>query len=189
MASHRMSSTRQNNIYRNMKKRCDNPNCPDYKNYGGRGIRYCDKWKTFEGFWEDMQEGYSDELTLDRKDVNKGYSKDNCRWVNRYVQANNTRVNRLFEYNGQKLTLRQISDTTGYDYELIRLRIKKGWTLEQSLSPAKEKETIIVDGIKRNLSDIAKEHGLSYSQLKKRLMRGWSIERAIGQPLRKHHAQ
>lgn len=59
--------------------------------YAGRGITCNDKWKTFEGFWEDMQEGYSDELEIDRIDVNKGYYKDNCRWVTNSLQSYNKR--------------------------------------------------------------------------------------------------
>jgi hypothetical protein len=68
---HGMSRQRQYHIYQNMCKRCNAPNSKDYKNYGGRGICYCDKWKTFEGFWEDMREGYSDNLTLERIDNNR----------------------------------------------------------------------------------------------------------------------
>lgn len=66
--------------WRNMKARCDDENHHAYRNYGGRGISYVKKWTTFEGFLEDMGENPIG-LTLNRVDVNSGYSKDNCEWV------------------------------------------------------------------------------------------------------------
>ena len=64
-----------------MKTRCTNTNVPNYDRYGGRGITYNPKWETFGGFWEDMEEGYSDEYEIDRIDVDKGYYKENCQWI------------------------------------------------------------------------------------------------------------
>jgi hypothetical protein len=63
--THNMTKTRPYETWSTMKKRCYNPHCEKYSDYGGRGIIVCDKWLTFEGFWEDMQEGYSDDLTID----------------------------------------------------------------------------------------------------------------------------
>jgi hypothetical protein len=73
----------------NMKTRCDNPNCTQYKWYGGRGISYCVAWKDFEHFYNDMFSSWQEGLTLDREDTNGNYNKDNCRWVTRQVQAEN----------------------------------------------------------------------------------------------------
>ncbi len=77
---HGMHTTRQYQCWADMKSRCDNPDNNYYHRYGGRGIVYCDKWKTFEGFWEDMHNGYSDDLTLNRRDNNGAYCKENCCW-------------------------------------------------------------------------------------------------------------
>ncbi len=71
-----------------MKQRCDNPNHDSYPAYGGRGITYDPKWKTFEGFIEDMVER-PEGTTLDRKDVNGSYCKENCHWTNHNQQAYN----------------------------------------------------------------------------------------------------
>jgi len=91
MYIHGMYKSRPFSIYGHMKRRCDTPKEAGYPYYGGRGISYDPKWGTFEGFWEDMSEGYSDELELDRIDPNKNYCKENCRWANQEIQCFNTR--------------------------------------------------------------------------------------------------
>lgn len=89
--THGMFKTRQYQCWADMKKRCDNSNIEAYEYYGLRGISYQDSWSSFEDFWEDMKEGYSDNLTLDRIDVNGNYTKENCRWTTSSVQAHNRR--------------------------------------------------------------------------------------------------
>ena len=96
---HGLSHTRIDNIYKNMKLRCYYPKHNRYKNYGGRGICICDEWlndKTLFFQWA-FANGYSDELTIDRIDVNKGYSPNNCRWVTQKEQQNNRSNNKRRE--------------------------------------------------------------------------------------------
>ena len=76
-----MCHTRQYQTWADMKGRCDNKKNDRYHCYGGRGISYSSKWNTFVGFWEDMKEGYSNDLTLDRTDNDGNYTKENCRWI------------------------------------------------------------------------------------------------------------
>ena len=82
-------------IYRGMVERCTNPNHTSYPNYGGRGIKVCDRWlESFDNFWEDMREGYSDDLSLDRINNDGDYEPGNCRWATAKQQSRNQRTNR-----------------------------------------------------------------------------------------------
>lgn len=98
-----------------MKQRCYYPNNRNYKNYGGRGIKICAEWledKNKFVKWA-FENGYKEGLSIDRIDVNGDYSPQNCRWVDRYAQANNTRTNTYIYYNGEKYTITQLSRILG----------------------------------------------------------------------------
>jgi hypothetical protein len=167
-----------------MRKRCLSKSSKSYENYGGRGIKICKEWSTFEGFLKDMLPTYSLGLTLERKEVNGDYCKDNCCWVDRKAQANNKRNNHYVTYNGETLTLSEFAAKYGADYELFRHRINDGWDIEKALSGLKEKETIVYNGVTKTVAEFAEEYGMTYHQLKKRLLRGWTVTRALAQPLR-----
>lgn len=87
--------TRLHSIWTSMKQRCLNPNARNYHNYGGRGITICEEWvdsfETFRG-WA-LNNGYADDLSIDRRNNDDGYRPGNCRWVDRIMQNQNRRVN------------------------------------------------------------------------------------------------
>ncbi len=102
--THGKSHTPEYNVWHGMRLRCYNHNDPAYHNYGGRGITVCDEWSTFQGFFADMGERPSKNHSIDRRDNEKGYSKDNCYWATKKEQSDNRRSAVWIEYDGIKLT-------------------------------------------------------------------------------------
>lgn len=123
-----MSYCRLNTIYSRMKDRCYNPKNIRYHCYGGRGITICEEWlapyygyKNFKK-WA-LSHGYRDDLSIDRIDVNKGYSPENCRWVTTKVQNNNKTNNRLVSYNGRTQNVKQWCDELKLNYRITMRRL------------------------------------------------------------------
>ena len=110
-----------------MKQRCCNPQNARYKYYGARGIAVCDEWMRFEPFeqWA-LSNGYSDELTIDRIDVDGDYCPENCRWVTWETQQNNKRSNTVIQAFGESRTLSEWSKISGVNRATIQKRIKNG---------------------------------------------------------------
>ena len=129
--THGMSGTRFYTEWVDMKNRCYNENNVGYHIYGGAGITVCDRWKnSFENFYEDMHQGYRDDLTIDRIDPTKGYSKDNCRWATYAEQNRNKRNNRNITINGVTKVLTDWCDEFGISFGTVIGRIERGWDKE-----------------------------------------------------------
>jgi hypothetical protein len=105
-----------------MKQRCLNPNNLNFYNYGGRGIRVCERWLTFSNFLADMGER-PEGTSLDRIDVDGDYAPQNCRWVTQKQQTNNMRKTFWVTYKGERLSLQMLSDRLGIDRYTLRRRI------------------------------------------------------------------
>ena len=135
--THNGSHDRLYGIWTNIKQRCNNPNDPRYDDYGGRGILICNGWvHSYESFrdWA-MSHGYSDDLSIDRIDVNGNYEPSNCKWSTIKEQQNNMRSNRLLTYKGETHTISEWSEITGINKSTIRKRIdRSGWSIEKSLT-------------------------------------------------------
>lgn len=132
---HGESNTRLFKIWCGIKKRCFDKNSSRYSYYGGRGINMCSDWKndflTFKE-WANSH-GYTDELTIDRVDVNGNYCPENCRWATKEQQANNTRTNHYLEYKGVKRSMSEWCKILGLNYYKIRTRINScHWTVEEA---------------------------------------------------------
>jgi len=118
-----------------MKARCTNPKVIGYENYGGRGITYCDDWEVYEAFrdWA-LENGYTDELSIERINVDGNYEPQNCRWATRIEQARNKRNNVKYFYNGKNLTIKEWSEITGMSETGLLYRLSVGWSLEKTLT-------------------------------------------------------
>lgn len=125
---HGLSKERIYRIWNGMIQRCDNKNVRGYKYYGGRGITYSDEFSTFEGFYLAMGDSYEPELTLDRRDVDGNYTRNNCRWVGYKTQANNKRNNRRIKdpLSEDVLTLAGLSDRYELDITTLFDRLERG---------------------------------------------------------------
>lgn len=171
-------------VWQAMKQRCENPKAQRYKDYGGRGIKVCERWQRFENFIEDMGHP-SPGKTLDRRDVDKGYEKENCRWVGNVTQANNKRNNRAITFGGETKTLAEWAWEIGIDWFTLRNRLDNlGWSVEKALTtPSLTARRYEVDGRKLTLIEWSVRYDIPLDTLRSRLNKlGWSAEDAIKTP-------
>lgn len=118
-------------IWDNMRARCSNPNLRHYKNYGGRGIRVCKRWDSFENFLKDMGHPPAG-MQLDRRNNNLGYNPSNCRWVTVKTNCRNRRTNTYVTYRGTRLCLSAWSEELGIPAALLSDRLRRGWSVKRS---------------------------------------------------------
>lgn len=117
-----------------IKGRCCNPNDKGYANYGGRGIRICDRWKdSFENFLSDIGTRPSPSHSIDRKDNNGNYCPENCRWATRKEQMRNTRFNTIITFDGQTKCIAEWAEMLGISTNAILKRISS-WGVERAMT-------------------------------------------------------
>lgn len=123
--THHKSFTRVYRIYAKIKRRCFSEDDGAYPSYGGRGITMCEEWrKSFEAFYTwSMQNGYSDELSIDRIDNDGDYTPQNCRWATAKEQSNNRRSCIKVTMNGRTQNLKEWCDELGISYKTVHQRI------------------------------------------------------------------
>lgn len=135
--THGASKTIEHATWCRIIDRCENKKLPCYKNYGGRGIKVCARWRhSFENFLEDMGYRPSNDHSIDRIDNEKGYSPSNCRWALRSEQMRNTRRKRVVTLNGKKMLLIEAAEIYGVNYGSVKWRLRQGQTVEQALKIA-----------------------------------------------------
>lgn len=126
--THGDSDSRLYYVWENMRKRCYKPNSDRYKNYGARGIKVCDEWKDDYGAfmkWA-LSNGYKDNLTIDRNDVNGNYTPENCSWIPMAEQAKNRTTNKWIYINDQKLSPTDIEEKYNIPVKTVYARIARG---------------------------------------------------------------
>ena len=125
------------NTWRFMLRRCLNTSFERYAEWGGRGITVCERWqgdKGFQNFLEDMGDKPSKSHTLDRKNNDLWYSKENCRWATKKEQSRNRRIPvKTLTYNGETRTLVDFAHLHGLSEQCLNARLKLGWSVEKSL--------------------------------------------------------
>lgn len=131
--SHGKTNTILYSRWTGMLTRCRNSNEKSYKNYGGRGICVCLEWLHFENFSADMGEPPSG-TTLERRDNNGPYSKENCYWGTPIEQSNNKRNNRFLTYNDITQTIAMWAREKGFFPHTIHSRLNQGWSVEDALT-------------------------------------------------------
>lgn len=124
-------------VWASIIQRCENPSNKDYENYGARGIYFCDECRNNFGSFHKWAKssGYRRGLTIERVDVDKGYNKDNCSWIENEKQSLNCRRSIMLRYNGK---IKHISDWAreyNLNYKTLKGRIfSYGWSIEKALT-------------------------------------------------------
>lgn len=114
--------------WRAMHQRTSDPNSKSYADYGGRGITVCERWSTFENFYADMGPRPGDDYSIERKENDKGYSPENCKWAIRMEQAKNKRNNRILTDGVRTMHLADWARELGCEPGTIMGRINRGWS-------------------------------------------------------------
>lgn len=151
--THGLSGTRIYNEWNSMKGRCNNPKNKRYDTYGGRGIKVCKEWNnSFEVFqkWA-MENGYTDELTIERIDVNGNYCPENCCWIPFNEQAKNRRTSlRVIDKDGKEKLAMDIAERNGIAMRNVCARIHDGWDINEALNTP-----LISQTLKRSVKQIS----------------------------------
>ena len=126
--THGRSRTPEYRIWTQMKSRCYNPNTTDYKYYGGKGIKVCDKWvNSFESFFMDMGKRPSLLHTIDRIENNTDYTPENCKWATRKTQTRNRSNTKTLTYKGETKPMAAWAEILGLNYTTVQSRVARGW--------------------------------------------------------------
>lgn len=158
--------TRLYHSWHSMIARCENPRTNYYCNYGGRGISVCEEWHDFETFAEwALNNGYSDNLTIDRIDNDGGYSPQNCRWATKIEQENNKRTNRKVTINGITKNLVAWCNSYGINEITVFSRLRYGWDIEKAITtpvPPKKRLVCVETGERfSSTNEAGKRYGVS----------------------------
>ena len=143
-----MGGTPEYRAWRDMMRRCHDRSNKRYADYGGRGITVCDEWQaSFAAFLAAVGPRPGPGYSLDRRENDKGYSPENCRWTTAKRQQRNMRSNRLVTHGGETLPVSEWAERTGLRWHTIASRLDRGWSAEHALSvPAKKYQKVYFQG-------------------------------------------
>lgn len=174
---------RLKSIYNGMRLRCYNENNVNYKYYGGKGVTICDEWLlSFENFFDwAINNGYNENLTIDRIDSEKEYSPDNCEWSTKKEQAYNRSMSVKLTLNGRTMYMTEWAEELEIDKKILSWRYNNGWSDEEILSrPRDYKESkLLLNGETHSMSEWSRITGIKVATISDRMKKGWSVEDAL----------
>lgn len=188
--THGLSKTGIYKVWCAMIQRCLNKNNKQFLDYGGRGIKVSDSWRSFENFLADMGTPKTG-MTIERIDNNLGYSKENCKWVSRAEQQRNRRVNRLATINGQTLCITDWAEKYELNPDRVFSRLNLGWEIEEALElkPRKRRDRtgeirvnahlVTFGGESKTLAEWCRVVGINPKTVHTRIARGQSAVEAL----------
>ena len=178
---HGQFGTRLYNTWSHMKQRCYNPNNASYLHYGAKGIKVCDEWQEFQPFYEwAINNGYKEDLSIDRINFNGNYEPSNCRWVNIEQQNNNKSDTKLITYKGKTQSLSKWAKELNIKFTTLNARIYKwGMPLEKAFdATSKTKRFITYNNEMHSLIEWANILHVDRTTLSWRI-KHWGIEKAF----------
>lgn len=177
-------------IWDSMIRRCTDPRVDRYPNYGGRGIKVCDRWRdSFDAFVEDMGERPSSDYSIDRIDVNGNYEPGNVRWLPKSEQPRNQTKNVWITACGRTMLMVDWARELGCCDATIHGRLKRGWSQERAVTvPADSRRghgdgatKVTAFGKTMRISEWSRESGLPEHTIRHRIKVGWPAERAVSE--------
>lgn len=130
-----MCKSREYWVWANLNQRCRDQKQKSYKNYGGRGISVCERWKTsFEAFFADMGPRPSALHSIERKNNEGPYSPENCVWAIKITQQRNTRTNVFISYRGVTKCIAEWAPIVGLKQTTLAARLRHGWSTEKAMT-------------------------------------------------------
>lgn len=166
-----------------MRRRCDDARSPAFRDYGGRGITVCERWRSFEAFLADMGRRPSAAHSIDRINNDGNYEPGNCRWATQTEQSRNQRSNRMSTHNGQTKCTAEWAEASGIAYSTLKSRLLRGMSIEDAVSLSADRNDrrrkYTIGSETMTLAQWARKTGVDRDVAATRLCRGWPIERAI----------
>jgi len=180
-------SSAEYSAWKAMCRRCKDSNMKHFHNYGGRGIKVCRRWESYESFLQDMGRKPTLDHSIDRIDNDGDYCPENCRWATQKEQSRNQRSNRILTYRGKSQCVTAWAEELGMASHVLQHRVDRGWSVERALgTPVKDPKgrQITYGGITQPVSCWARDLGIGAMTIHSRLKLGWSIEKALTHPVK-----
>lgn len=170
--------------WRWMRDRCLNFRNCNFKNYGGRGIKVCERWMDFDNFFSDMGDRPSSKHSIERIDVNGNYEPGNCRWALNSEQCANKRSTRFVFFRGKEVRAAEVARAHGIAGSLLWSRLRRGVTIEDALVPpcprtGRTPKIVTWQGKPTPLRDLCIFYGLKHETVSARLRKGWPLRKAL----------